>query len=69
MILNSACFVSSGDGSIDETEFSKVCNSHGVAEAEAREAFKKLGVVSINQAERDIIKKKGRARESHIVYD
>ncbi|KAL6265625.1 calexcitin-2 [Pogonomyrmex barbatus] len=35
---------SSGDGSIDETEFSKVCSSHGVEEAEAREAFKKLGV-------------------------
>lgn len=44
--------MSSGDGSIDETEFSKVCSSHGIEEAEAREAFKKLGVVSINQAEK-----------------
>lgn len=44
--------MSSGDGSIDETEFSKVCSSHGVEETEAREAFKKLGVVSINQAEK-----------------
>ncbi|XP_020293883.1 calexcitin-2 [Pseudomyrmex gracilis] len=35
---------SSGDGSIDEAEFSKVCGSHGVEEAEAREAFKKLQV-------------------------
>lgn len=52
--------MSSGDGSIDETEFSKVCNSHGVEEAEAREAFKKLGVVSINQAEeKDNDEKKG----------
>lgn len=43
--------MSSGDGSIDESEFSKVCSNHGVEEGEAREAFKKLGVVSINQAE------------------
>jgi len=49
--------VSSGDGSIDETEFSKVCSSHGVEETEAREAFKKLGVVSINQAEKKDKKK------------
>lgn len=45
-----SCPVSPGDGSIDETEFSKVCGSHGVEEAEAREAFKKLQVVSVNQA-------------------
>lgn len=44
--------VSLGDGSIDETEFSKVCSSHGIEEAEAREAFKKLEVVSINQAKK-----------------
>ncbi|RLU23750.1 hypothetical protein DMN91_003956 [Ooceraea biroi] len=54
---------SSGDGSIDETEFSKVCSSHGVAEAEAREAFKKLGVVSINQAEGDNKGRKSRGTE------
>ncbi|KAK2585044.1 hypothetical protein KPH14_008564 [Odynerus spinipes] len=35
---------SSGDGSIDENEFSNVCHSNGVQEAEARDAFKKLGV-------------------------
>nr|KAF7429272.1 hypothetical protein H0235_005670 [Vespula pensylvanica] len=35
---------SSGDGSIDENEFSNVCHSHGVQEAEARDAFKKMGV-------------------------
>lgn len=35
---------SSGDGSIDQSEFSNVCSCHGVQEAEAREAFKKLGV-------------------------
>lgn len=35
---------SSGDGSIDENEFSLVCSSHGVPEAESREAFKKLQV-------------------------
>ncbi|XP_043266730.1 calexcitin-2 [Venturia canescens] len=35
---------SSGDGSIDEDEFSLVCSSHGVQEAESREAFKKLEV-------------------------
>lgn len=40
--------MSSGDGSIDETEFIKVCNSHGIQEVEACEAFKKLGVVSIS---------------------
>ncbi|XP_066589971.1 calexcitin-1 [Prorops nasuta] len=34
---------SSGDGSIDESEFSVVCSSlAGVQEAEAREAFKKM---------------------------
>ncbi|KAI4494290.1 hypothetical protein M0802_009159 [Mischocyttarus mexicanus] len=32
------------DGSIDENEFSNVCHSHGVQEAEARDAFKKMGV-------------------------
>jgi len=52
----------SGDGSIDESEFSKVCNSHGVAEAEAREAFKKLGVVSI--IEKKDNKEKGKDEES-----
>lgn len=36
----------SGDKSIDENEFCNVCRYHGIAEAEAREAFKKLGVVS-----------------------
>ncbi|XP_014616369.1 PREDICTED: calexcitin-2 [Polistes canadensis] len=35
---------SSGDGSIDENEFSNVCHSHGVQETEARDAFKKMGV-------------------------
>ncbi|XP_011498359.1 PREDICTED: calexcitin-2 isoform X2 [Ceratosolen solmsi marchali] len=34
----------SGDGSIDETEFSQVCRSYGVEENESREAFKKLQV-------------------------
>lgn len=34
-----------GDGGIDEDEFSAVCSSHGVDESEARQAFKKLGVV------------------------
>ena len=37
-----------GDGSIDESEFSVVCRSHGVDDSEAREAFKKLQVVSFN---------------------
>ncbi|KAK1130168.1 hypothetical protein K0M31_018308 [Melipona bicolor] len=37
-------FDASGDKSIDENEFCNVCRYHGVAEAEAREAFKKLGV-------------------------
>lgn len=37
-----------GDKSIDENEFCNVCRYHGIAEAEAREAFKKLGVVSAN---------------------
>ncbi|XP_058804134.1 calexcitin-2 [Phymastichus coffea] len=36
----------SGDGSIDETEFSQVCISYGVNETESREAFKKLQVGS-----------------------
>lgn len=35
---------SSGDGSVDETEFANVCRCQGVPEAEARDAFKKLGV-------------------------
>ncbi|XP_033217466.1 calexcitin-2 [Belonocnema kinseyi] len=35
---------SSGDGSIDEVEFSAVCSSHGVEDSEARDAFKKLQV-------------------------
>lgn len=57
----------SGDGSIDETEFSKVCSSHGVEEAEAREAFKKLGVVSINQAEKkDNDKKREKKKFDHV---
>lgn len=60
MRMASNSSVSSGDGSIDETEFSKVCSSHGVEEAEAREAFKKLGVVSINQAEKKDNDKKKR---------
>ncbi|CAB0028714.1 unnamed protein product [Trichogramma brassicae] len=34
----------SGDGSIDETEFSQVCTTYGVVESESREAFKKLEV-------------------------
>ncbi|XP_015600697.1 calexcitin-2 [Cephus cinctus] len=42
---------SSGDGSIDENEFSHVCSSYGVPEAEAREAFKKLGAG--NEVNRD----------------
>lgn len=37
-------FDASGDKSIDENEFCNVCRYHGIAEAEAREAFKKLGV-------------------------
>ncbi|KOX77232.1 Calexcitin-2 [Melipona quadrifasciata] len=37
-------FDASGDKSIDENEYCNVCRYHGVAEAEAREAFKKLGV-------------------------
>jgi len=36
-----------------------VCNSHGVAETEAREAFKKLGVVSINEKRDNKGKRKG----------
>lgn len=58
--------MSSGDGSIDETEFSKVCSSHGVEEAEAREAFKKLGVVSINQAEKKDNYKKEEERRDDV---
>ncbi|XP_014204819.1 calexcitin-2 [Copidosoma floridanum] len=34
----------SGDGSIDEAEFSQVCKTYGVEETESKDAFKKLQV-------------------------
>ncbi|KAJ8676364.1 hypothetical protein QAD02_012151, partial [Eretmocerus hayati] len=45
----------SGDGSIDETEFSQVCRNYGVDESESREAFKKLEVG--NEVTRDKFEK------------
>ncbi|XP_076644755.1 sarcoplasmic calcium-binding protein 2 [Halictus rubicundus] len=44
MALMFQLFDVSGDKSIDENEFCNVCRYHGIAEPEAREAFKKLGV-------------------------
>ncbi|XP_029047320.1 calexcitin-2 [Osmia bicornis bicornis] len=44
MTLTFQLFDASGDKSIDENEFCNVCRYHGVAETEARDAFKKLGV-------------------------
>ncbi|XP_051159429.1 calexcitin-2 [Leptopilina boulardi] len=45
----------SGDGSIDESEFCVVCRNHGVTDSEAREAFKKLQVGSEVNREKFLI--------------